>query len=1123
MTPTTLLRRNLWHYRRTHLAVLAGCVVGTAVLGGALLVGDSVRGSLRDMTLRRLGGVHSAVQSPRFVRAELAAALPDSVGAVQVRGSVVRVDDQGKTLSRVGRVQVFGADAGFWAITGSPDPGLPADGVALNESLAAELGAAVGDVVLVRFEGQTDVPREAVFGSRKYEDTVGELRATVAAILPADGGAGRFSLQGGQQIPRSAVVPIAALQKALGRRGQVNTFLTPSAEPAAALQAKLAEAVTPPDLGLTVRTDADRGYVAVESPQLLLDPAAEKAVLAAADKLGLRAVPVLTHLANDMTTAPGKPRVPYSTITAVDAAAAGLTLIDGSPAPTLKGDEILISEWAAARQDLDLLAAPVGTPITVSYYVEGDRGKLKERSRTFTLRGIVKLDDAAGDRGFAPTYPGITDKATLGDWDPPFYVDMRRIRNRDDQFWKRYKAAPKAFVSLTTGQELWGGRFGSVTSIRLYPKTGTVADAAAALAAELPKQLPPEKTGLVVRGVLAEGLAASAGATDFAGLFIGFSFFLIVSAALLVGLMFRLGVEQRLRELGVLTALGFRMAGLRRMLLAEGAVVAAVGGLPGAAAGVGYAWLMLAGLRTWWVDAVGTPYLELHAEPVSLVVAAPAGPVIAMIAVVLSLRGLRDASPRALLGGVEAVEAARPAGPGRASRVTLIAAGIAAVGLTAGSFLFSGPAAAGMFFGAGAALLTAMLAGLNRFVRGAGGGSAVRSALRLAVRNAARRPARSVLTAGLTASATFLIIAVAANRHDVGKDVLRKDSGAGGFAIIAETDLPVLHDLNSPDGRKELGFRKADEELMAATTVFALRLKPGDDASCRNLYRPQEPRVLGVPDELIERGGFRFADYDDGGGKFVDISVNPWNAISGILGGRVPAMGDANTLQWILHKSLGDEIQVLADDGRETGLLLTASLAGSVFQSEILISEDNFRGLFPTRSGHRVFLIEPPPGREHEVAALLNERLAEYGMFTESTAERLAAFAAIENTYLSTFQQLGGLGLLLGTLGLGAVMLRNVLERRGELALMRALGFAPGRLARVVMLENAALLAAGLGIGTAAALPAAAPQLAEGGGAVQWGSLAGTLAAVAAVGLLSGSLAALSVLRTPLLPALRAE
>ena len=81
------------------------------------------------------------------------------------------------------------------------------------------------------------------------------------------------------------------------------------------------------------------------------------------------------------------------------------------------------------------------------------------------------------------------------------------------------------------------------------------------------------------------------------------------------------------------------------------------------------------------------------------------------------------------------------------------------------------------------------------------------------------------------------------------------------------------------------------------------------------------------------------------------------------------------------------------------------------------------------------------------------------------TVERLAEFHAVENTYLSTFQTLGGLGLLVGTVGLAAVLLRNVLERRRELALLGAVGYRRGHMFAIVLAENALLLGWGLAVG----------------------------------------------------------
>ena len=138
--------------------------------------------------------------------------------------------------------------------------------------------------------------------------------------------------------------------------------------------------------------------------------------------------------------------------------------------------------------------------------------------------------------------------------------------------------------------------------------------------------------------------------------------------------------------------------------------------------------------------------------------------------------------------------------------------------------------------------------------------------------------------------------------------------------------------------------------------------------------------------------------------------------------------------------------------------------------------------------------------------------------------ERLAEFHRVENTYLSTFQTLGGLGLLVGTVGLAAVLLRNVLERQRELALLGAVGYGRLHIFTIVVAENLLLLAWGLAIGTVCAVMAIAPAVSERGGrlpATAAGAL--LLVAVSIAGLLSSVVATRVALRRPLVDALRSE
>jgi ABC-type antimicrobial peptide transport system permease subunit len=166
-------------------------------------------------------------------------------------------------------------------------------------------------------------------------------------------------------------------------------------------------------------------------------------------------------------------------------------------------------------------------------------------------------------------------------------------------------------------------------------------------------------------------------------------------------------------------------------------------------------------------------------------------------------------------------------------------------------------------------------------------------------------------------------------------------------------------------------------------------------------------------------------------------------------------------------------------------------------------------------------LIEAPGAAVPELARSLESKLEPFGFDVAATRDKIAAYEVVQNTYLSTFQVLGGLGLLLGTVGLGVVLVRNVLERRGELAALRAFGFRRSRLAWLVVGENAFLLVVGVALGSLSALVAVSPSLVSRD--VPWPTLAAALALVLAVGMLSSVVAVVGALRVPLLPNLKTE
>jgi len=527
-------------------------------------------------------------------------------------------------------------------------------------------------------------------------------------------------------------------------------------------------------------------------------------------------------------------------------------------------------------------------------------------------------------------------------------------------------------------------------------------------------------------------------------------------------------------------------------------------------------------LRTWWLDAVGTRQIYLHFSWAPLILGGVAGLVTALLSILISLHGLRRHSPRSLLTGVpESVSTHGRLG----RRLWTIAAAtlLAAMALLLGAARDVIPAATA-FFAAGSMLLISSLSATALYLRrevvpllAVRGWTGI---FRLGIRNTHHRPGSSLLCIALIASATFVIASLEAFRQDPGELSLESSSGTGGFSLFAESALPVVYDPNSHAGREAMNIPLGDNPSLDGVRFIPFRVRPGDDTSCLNLYAPREPRILGVPGFFLREKRFAFqATLAESPAE----RKNQWLILErSYPDGAIPAIGDANTIDYILHMGLGQELVLNGTPG-PVRLRLAGALRDSIFQGELLISESNFLKLFPEQQGFRFFLLDAAPSGSAEVTRILEERLADWGFDVGSTTVRLASYHRVENAYLSTFQSLGALGLVLGTAGLGTVLFRNVMERRRELALLRAVGYRRIHLAVMVIAENLALMIAGLACGTVCSMLAVAPALLSRGAALPAVSLGWTLAAVLAVGLGASILAVVAAFRAPLLSALREE
>lgn len=1139
MTKLTLLFRNLRYFLGVNLAVLLGMAVATAVLTGALMVGDSVRGSLADLAKRRLGPVDYALISTRFFPQSLADDLgPDVVPGIIVRGAAINRSASGPdvaaailgageppTSPRTADVQIAALGGGQAGRPPFDFQGFPPDSdqCLINGELARELKVtANGAKIEFIVPTDSDVPRDAAVAQRRSSDLRSSLIPAVTRIVSDEDFLSLFTPAGSQRVQRNSWVNLLDLQQQIhpdDRLHRVNVLLAHEKDPKASPQdaakaltdridsiARAANSTKTDGLsiyGLSLREVGDQ-EACVFADDTYLAPPAVTAAQTAAKKLNIRLREVSVNLVTSVTNlsgAPGageKPKVIHYVV------AAGISSLDEG---TLGDNEIAINQWTAEH-----LGAKPGDRLQIDFYLRKSGGELGDASKdlpsdrlTFTVKYVLPMSGLGADPLLPPVYKGLTDVDSPQHWAdiPGLKIDRKLVTKEDEKYWnnKKYRTAPKVFLSFQTAQKLWGGVYGGVTGLRVSR------DNAEAFKREFLNTLKPEAMGLIFRPIKAEQLAAAAGGTDFGDFFLMFSFFLIVAAALLVAMLFRLNVEQRARQLGVLSAAGFSPASLRRMALGEGMILAALGAIIGLGGAIGYTSLIMYGLRSpkWWLGAVGTTAMTLHVEPMTLVYGFAGSLFVAFFAILWAVWRVGRAQPARLLSGGWGINIRRR---GDGQWVRWIGIGALVIGLVIVALSLKDKISVEAGFGGGAVLLFGCLAWLGADLRPrrhsgvsfAGAGSLIR----LGIRNATRHTARGVLSVGLIGFAAFTLITVAAVKQEGVKNPRDPHSETGGYSLILTAGIPLTTDLNTVEGRIIDGMDKkaAADPIFSGVHFTMLRQWAGQDISCLNLTKPTSPTILGVPPEMIERGAFVPKEQKDIWKHLLDEYKSE---------DIIPVIADSDTAEYVLQMDVGGTIPITDQLSIPRNLKLAATIAHSIFQGQLLMSDANFRKLFPAQNGFTVALIDmpadAPSGRELEVAQHLSSALADYSVSVDTTTARLETYQKVQNTYLETFQTLGALGLMLGTLGLAVVLVRTVIERKAELALLASLGFASASRVKLVLSENVFLLMLGLALGALSAVIGILPAVLREARPINILSLATTLGIVLVVGLFSSALA----------------
>ncbi|GHT11224.1 ABC transporter permease [Planctomycetales bacterium] len=1072
--------RSLWFDGWINVAVVLGVLCATAVLTGALLVGDSMRGSLKALTLNRLGNVDTILMAPSFISVPPDISVRKNLCAFG-GGHPIGMKSE-PVIYLYGSVEYSGKVCGVQILGLPPHYPLSTNHYPLtNQALADRLNIKPGADISLRLNSPQSIPPESSLGRR---DQLIRTQITVNEIIP-NHGIGRFSLKADQQAEPLIIVPLNWLQQKLGVGEKVNAvfFLTDSPQHVSTIwERRLLEKQfkpTPGDLGINVKKTGGEFYY-VTSARLLFTQQQAKNINDAAK-------PGLLYLATSIKAAKNNGETPYSTVFAID--------------DILQENEIALNQWTA-----DDLNVQTGDEIELTWFAPDNVNDIK--SHKFILARVIPDGEYTND--VVPEVKGFTDEHSIADWNPPFPFDAKKIRKKDEDYWDKYGAAPKAFVSLATGQKLFGSRFGNVSTF-IVPddvdintiSNGTADDYAI--------------FGLNFIPVKEQGLAASSGTTPFSVLFLSFSFFIIVSALLLVTMLFHLSVEMKTAQIGIRLAVGWTPFQVGKVLLSEGCVLATCGAVLGTFFGIGYAWLMIYGLTTWWLDAVTVPFLTLHINTWSLVIGCVSGLVLSAVTIALALRSIVRIPVNRLLKrtsdtGLPEKLFRQPMFFGLLRLTTFCLIPLCIFGFEF-ICLYNPYIELPHFFAVGFVLL---VLGLIQVMPIPDKQFFVRSLYRFAYSNIIRHRRRSLYCIALIASTTFLVLSIGAFRIEV------QQVPKAGISYIAETAFPVYEDISTPEGREKLSIQPDDEKTLTSQRfdILPFRMKGGDTSSCLNLYQTGNPRVLGASRQL-ETLKLYNADWS-----------KLWQPVTTDSDGvrRVPVVLDSTTAMYALHLygGIGEVYELDDGNGGKIRCEIAGLIDNSVLQGEIIMSAENLLQLFPEVGGYQYFLFCGSRDVSEESYRVMYDLLGDYGFQGETAEDRLRKLFAVQNTYISTFQSLGGIGLLLGVFGLAVIQSRNVFERRKEIALLQAIGFSKSRIILALLYESLILLFRGLFVASFASFFAVLPFFL--GAATQTVrpemvalQFIGLVGGMFTIGIISNAAAAMTVLKIPIGRELAAE
>jgi len=1012
----------------------------TAVITGSLMTGSSVRTSLRKSSSERLGNAGIIITSGvRYFDKSLADRMKESTGTdctglLEVNGYCQILNSQKGAFN----THIYAVTNDFFKFNGDDSVVIRSGEIAVNRKLANYLGVNIGDELIIRFKAISDIPSDAPFSSA--EATGMSVAMRVGAIIEPDN-SGNFSLSISQIMPMNIFMNLSDLKDINGHSAKINRLLIKNESFLSVnkIYSDLKHVLKLSDIGLFLRMIRKTGEYEMVSDRVFI---AEE-LIEEIRKAIPSSAPVITYLGNKFKS--GSRSTPYSFVSALPS-----SLYSGIP----DNEGIVINRWLA-----DDLNAQQGDSLEMSWYSPDSNNKLIEKSSFFNIKGIVEITGIWSDSLLMPDFPGISGRESCSDWDAGIPVKMDDIRRKDEDYWKKFKGTPKAFINYVKGKELWGNNFGPATSVR-FPSGLSEKE----IKEHLEGAIYPDIAGFAVLDLSNESAKAANESVDFGTLFLSLGFFMIIASVVLLSFAVSSYFNSKRGHVNVFFALGFQNRWIERLLFFESLIIALSGCLIGSLAGITVNFFITSALNSVWSGAVQTDTLISYFNIVPVLIGFSLTILFIMLFMLIKIkRYIRKLNSQEKEFHVKSSR--------RSSILFLLASAVITTLLFALTIILKNQELLLSFITGTVLLITLVLLCRFYFIGRIIPPNNKIPGMDLSHLYYSFYPSHAVTPILFIAAGIFAVFITGANRINFDEKHLSRSGGTGGYQLWCESTIPVKDDLNSISGKKEFGI---DDEQLNDLHFIQMRRSSGDDASCLNLNHVTAPPLLGVdPEHFIDDGSFSFVK------SISHKSINnPWEFLDVISENNVIyGIADQTVLEWGLKIKPGDTLVLRAENGQQLNIIIAAGLKSSVFQGYVLIGLKNFIKYYPSVSGSSVLLVEGNPGQTHLYQSALNERFQNNGINIELTTDRLASFYEVTNTYLSVFGVFGALGMITGIAGLGFVLLRNYNHRKREFALMLATGFSVRKIRRMILSEQMLILFTGITSGILSAIVATLPSL----------------------------------------------